>query len=93
MARHTTLYLQVTDCQGRVKRDFILLYYGGTLVDGTSSEADKRLKEVLPWNGLIRLAAEFPEDLFSEGGKLCGELHGGSLIGVTLPKYEVEIIE
>ncbi|MEQ1941035.1 hypothetical protein ABMA32_01295 [Mesorhizobium sp. VNQ89] len=93
LARHTTLHLKVTDCRGRVKRDFILLYYDGLHVNGTSPETSKRLKEVLPWNGLIRLVAQFPENLFSERGKLCGELHGGSMIGVALPKYEVEIIE
>jgi hypothetical protein len=93
LTRQSTLHLKVTDCQGSVKRDFIFLYYGGLQVDGTSSEASKRLKEILPWNGSIRVVAQLPESLLSGGGKLCGELHGGSMFGVTLPRHEVEIVE
>lgn len=92
LRRGTTLSLKVTDCHGTVKIDYIYLYYGDRVVDGIGSES-VRLKEVLPWSGSIRLTAYLPELLFSEGRKLCGELHGGSMIGVTLPKYEVEIIK
>ena len=92
LKRRATLHLRVTDCRGATKVDFAFLYFRDLRVDGTSSENADRLKEILPWSGSIHLAAYLPESLLSEGGKLCGEFHGGSMTGLTVPRHEVEIV-
>jgi hypothetical protein len=90
----STLFLRVADCIATVKDDLLPVYYSGIIINGTRSENTKKLREILPSRGSVRISSYLPSRFFSDTKRMCGEFHGGSMWGLyRVKKSQFQIVE